>query len=590
MEALIEVYFDRVHWFILLFHRPSFTRRARQLLSHDIWSNQESKEVLVLLAMAAVGLQCVAQDPLSPIQELLRASSLSAQALVDSLLSEIHFNLLDILQDPQIESVQIFILIGTHYIYHGSPSLAWAMYGLAVRTAYALALHADLPQNGDQIASQVRRRCWNAVVVADVFATMIYGRPGSIDGAFAQPQPLQDIDDPEVSGSKAADSDGTVFHMLKFSLYEIIRRAVSKFRLLELRQPLSPTEFVLVTEAMESADASLKAWRGTLPPLFDFDNLEKSPFWLQNDPPSGRTEAEEHNVKKELLLQAAALYLTYYGAVILINRPLIQYKLSQQAMSTSDNMPLNMIPKALQSAVSAALKISRAPISHFENHYVISFAFMQLFIAGVILCIPPASLPFSNVAQDAKSGVIRIIRACGKSGRQSRIAKHSETLLTDLLKTASKREVDNALSGEETGSSAISSLATLPASGSYHDRSTLAVGGVQQSSNGVFQSIGNGHPSSHIMPFDILSSTQAHTRATLEDRNSNFLPGDSTQTFATTWNPAQNMEFHGDCTEHIDDVFGAFGQGIYNISPNMPFQVIETKTNHWSRNVQFAAR
>lgn len=81
---------------------------------------------------------------------------------------------------------------------------------------------------------------------------------------------------------------------------------------------------------------------------------------------------------------------------------------------------------------------------------------MQFFKAGVILCIPPASLPFSSIANEAKSRALRIIKSCGRSGRQSRIAKHSETLLTDLLKTSLKREVNNALSGENDGSGTMS--------------------------------------------------------------------------------------------------------------------------------------
>ncbi|KAG4438284.1 hypothetical protein IFR05_006219 [Cadophora sp. M221] len=559
MEALIEAYFDRCHWFIMVFHRPSFTLRSHELLSQDTWTIQHPKEVLAILVVAAIGLQCVAHDPLSPVQGLLRTSSLDAQVLIDSFLSEIHCNLMDILRDYQIESVQVCLLLGAHYNYHGSPSLGWTFSGLAVRTAYALALHCDIQQNDDQIATQVRHRCWNAVVVADAFATMIFGRPGSIDGAFAQIQPLLDIDDTAATGHNSSGLDGTVFHMLKFRLYEIIRRAVSQFRLLKLRQPLSPTEFALVTETMESAEASLTAWRATLPSFFDFETLENSEFWLQEKPAPGRTEAGGKNVRKELLLQAASLHLTYHGAIILINRPLIQYKSSQEAMSNSYSLPPHMISKALHSAVSALLKISRTPISHLENHYVISFAFMQFFIAGVILCIPPASLPFCSIAHEAKSGVMRIIKACAKSGGQSRIAKHSETLLTDLLKTSLKREFDNALSGEDHGSGTMSPWVTLPPNELNAGRPPLAVGHMQQSSNGMFPSNGDVHASSHTTPIDMSPVSQTHTRASPEDRNDTAPPSldEIGQPYST-----QCVDFHGDHIGHIDGIYDAFGQGI----------------------------
>lgn len=149
VEALVEVYFHRMHWFIFIFHQPSFLERAHRVLSTPTWKRQDLGDVYVTLMVAALGLRCAAQDITWLGNELLAKSSLDPQLIVEELISEIRMQLLELLDDCCIETVQTCSLLGTFYIYYGSPSLAWSMIGLSVRTAYALALHCDGPLEGD---------------------------------------------------------------------------------------------------------------------------------------------------------------------------------------------------------------------------------------------------------------------------------------------------------------------------------------------------------------------------------------------------------------------------------------------------------
>lgn len=83
---------------------------------------------------------------------------------------------------------------------------------------------------------------------------------------------------------------------------------------------------------------------------------------------------------------------------------------------------------------------------------------------------------------------------------------------------------------------------------------------MQQSSNGMFSNNGDGHPSSQSIPIDTLPQSQTHIRASLEDRsNTAILPPDEIDPTYSS----QYVDFRGDHIKHIDDVFGAFGQGIY---------------------------
>jgi hypothetical protein len=107
--------------------------------------------------VSAVGLQCVLQDPQWYGHELLRASNLDANILEEKLLTEVQHHLVSLLDDCRIETVQVCILLGTHHIYHGSPTIAWNVLGLSVRVAYALSLNFEKTNSNEpRIVEEIR--------------------------------------------------------------------------------------------------------------------------------------------------------------------------------------------------------------------------------------------------------------------------------------------------------------------------------------------------------------------------------------------------------------------------------------------------
>lgn len=451
MEALMDVYFDRLHWFIWIFHKPSFMEQARDILSAGYWRREDMSKVLVALTVAALGLKCAMQNTTPQGQRFLASVSSDPQRLMNQMIGEVRMHLLDLLDDSCIETVQVTVLLGAFYIFHGSPSLAWSMIGISVRASYALALHCDLDSD-DEVATQIRRRCWNHITVADTFASQIYGRPASLDPAFSNLLPLAEMDDTAIDmpfGEEGIqEGNGAVtaltFHWLKYKLYEIIRKTISTFRLLQLHSPMTAEDLKSLIDAVQRVDAQLEEWRKTLPPpldsgdVLDDDNSQQLSFQERFEDDGDGADPPLRRLK----LQAWLLQITYDAAIILAHRPLLEHRLSAEYRQGISKSSVASVSRSFDVSVKAALRISRTPVMQFGHEFCLAFIFVHLFTAGVILCIPPTSHPYSSTAQEAKAGVFRIIQAAKELRSRSRIAHHAEQLLSDLLKLSLHREVD----------------------------------------------------------------------------------------------------------------------------------------------------
>lgn len=451
MTSLLEAYFQHVHWFIFLFHEEEFMRSVTPLLHQSAWQSKDRGRVVIALMMATLGLQCVMYDPEWEGHVLLASSSLQAIRLRDGLIAEVRMHLLKLMDECSLESVQVPLLLGTYYIYYGSPVLAWNMLGFAVRAAYALALHCEsaspLP---DQVQSQIRLRTWNHVIVADTFTAMIYGRPASLDTAFSGFHELIELDDirlPSTISNTIHDPNltGVTFHALKYRLYEIIRTGLNLFRLMNLQNPVTPEVFCRLAEAILQIRASLETWKADLPTIYGGNtSIDESVLLSMVESGQHRPGTAEYHAYKTLILQAQSLRVTYDSAVIFINRPLLEYKVSaENREAVAEYMPV--VRASLDSCLNAALSISRISAEYHQNEFSVSFILMNYFSAGVILCLIPTIRPFSTAASEAKAGLLRIIRTSRRLQTQSQIAQHAEQLLTRLLKRSHELELNNGL-------------------------------------------------------------------------------------------------------------------------------------------------
>jgi hypothetical protein len=573
VEALLGAYFDRAHWFILLFHETSFLERAHRLLAKPFWCQEDAGSVLTILMVAAVGAQCVLDDKTWSGYQVLKRHSADSKILLDQIISEARLHLVDILEDCKIETVQFCILLGTFYIYHGSPNLAWSVLGMSSRTAYALALHRDPSPSEDRISVEVRWRCWNHVKVAETFAAMIYGRPASVSPLFSLsplpgdcedvqiPHPL--VDHPALNQMNISISMLT-FHNLKFKLYDIVCQTISSFRLLHLDEDSRRQDFGGLLQSNRHNEALLAEWRGTLPPFFEYERWQSDdPFYEVEGIPT-KLSRDLEKLKRILVLQAVTLQVLYDSTIILIHRPVLEYSLSSP--HGTPGLDSHSMSYSLDASVNAALRISRTPFSLFEKELSVSFVLMHFFIAGVILCIPPTKQPFSVRAQEAKLGVLRIIRASKTVKHRSQIARHAQQLLTELIKITIQREMASALDEEKPeGSHGGPSTAHLRlkapgAADLLGDEPDHVVHRNPHETHGLVREDGSyGFPAS-----------MDHTETFLANDNEDLdvFTRASVESYSAQDNTGNEPLFDFQMDQHFNEVFGAFGQVMFNLVPD----------------------
>ncbi|OJZ80583.1 hypothetical protein ASPFODRAFT_704873 [Aspergillus luchuensis CBS 106.47] len=445
MLTLIDAYFHRMQWFILLFVEPEFRKCAQRIIPHDQWHRRDLGACMAVLAVAAIGLQSVLLDREWPGHELLRMHSIDPQVLLDGLISEIRVHLLDLLEDCPIEAVQVPMLLSCYYVFH-KPRLAWTVLGMSVRAAYALDIQHPKLTDTDPVMDEIKTRCWNHLIVADTFTTMVYGRALSID--YAEVRQLRVVDDltipspllnlfPEMASN--SNSGRSKFHIMKAEIYRVVRETLLQFRRLRFGPMMEDKELQTVASIAQESDGNLRLWRQRVPRMFDY-NFWSSGGWEDITQALQTSDVLVKEQAETIFLQAAILQLTYDSALIHIHRALLERR-----VRTTCKPVVEAINKSLMAATTAALRISRIPVHKFQNSFAGSFVSMQQFTAGAILCLQPSLLPFSQAAFDAKAGVMRIIRASRAISYHNRIAKHIEELLTELLRVVNEREMSRAL-------------------------------------------------------------------------------------------------------------------------------------------------
>lgn len=453
IDAGIEAYFDRFHWFVRLLHEPCFMKRASSILSRTTWKQDEVCDIILVLMVATLGLKCASSDPSWQGHQILRANSVTAKFVTRALLKEVGVHFYDILTQSSIEAYQIIMLLEVCHVYFGSLKFARHMAGVPARVAHGLGLHRDVVVNMDEAAYQVGICCWNHAVVGELFTSMIYGQPSTLDPAFSRFRTLAEVDETPIPASTAAlpimtNSNPTVspltFHILKFELYEVIQGILYECGALQLQDTLSLQDLGALIRAVESAEARLERWRNKLPAVFDPLHWRGPEPWTTLQAEDPHCTPEDRSCRRKLALQGIALQVLHDSAIILAHRPLLQCRVSVSGDEDS-SIQLPQAPDSLKTSAEAALRISRRAVGQFSHQLALSFVFMHLFTAGVILCVPPINQPYSVLASESKAGVLRIISASRAMRSTNSIARHTDQVLTKLYSKTIQREMDSAL-------------------------------------------------------------------------------------------------------------------------------------------------
>ncbi|KAF5005029.1 hypothetical protein FDECE_8500 [Fusarium decemcellulare] len=459
---LVENYFDRIHWFTLLFHQRDFRDKFQNLYGPGPRpSNQLAPTtsrvgyVAVLLAVFATSLQYTNDQQ----KQLLATHGIESQSLKEKILTGLKLRFLDIISIGSLEVVQMCILLGSYYLYHGEPEMAWPLCGSGLRIAQALNLHRRMP-GGDpddhaiQRSIEERKRAWWAIDEIETFCSMLYGFPVSISDSDCDVAPLNPYD--EYSGSMSEEQYATQPNLLFFKCAMSKLSAIVKSALVDLygtgngrgqQDGNQASRLKCLIDQVASLNSRLKDWNQGLAMKLKYSEMATEAAAANqaaDSPGLSKVNFEEHLFK----LQALSLKLAYENARILIHRPLLSFRVLRPYSDAQQKpgSPSDPFQRAMHTCRDAALQISQvgstAYLREVSETYAIAFVSLHLLTAGVTLCISINLDPLSLKSYESRMGIRRLMQIQTLLKDKSIIAAQGLDITKKLMSLVMAKEVD----------------------------------------------------------------------------------------------------------------------------------------------------
>ncbi|KAF5561824.1 hypothetical protein FPHYL_5955 [Fusarium phyllophilum] len=331
---LFDNYFDRIHWFILVFHQDDFRRRFQDFYNHSTISSGPDAPstgigfLAVLLAVFATSLQHIGTQ-----ESKLKSHNVDPKELEDRILASLKSRFLDIISKGSLEAVQFCVLLASYYLYHGEPGLAWPLSGSGLRIAQALNLHRKMTteDHSDQVFNQQtqdRKRAWWAVYEIDTFCSMLYGFPLGFSDSDCNVEALDPYDEYSGSIKQLRQTRGQSLLFYKCSMSRL--SAIVKSALVELYgtrhgDRKRKGDIKGLFNKVAALDRRLQEWQRSLDPKLSFVSHDSmSEVKVSNDRERAGQAFEDYLFR----LQALSLKLAYENAKILVHRPLLSFKVT----------------------------------------------------------------------------------------------------------------------------------------------------------------------------------------------------------------------------------------------------------------------
>ncbi|KAK6837074.1 hypothetical protein RU639_001642 [Aspergillus parasiticus] len=474
---LVDTYFDRVHWFMLIFHQDDFRRRWPKLYrlpnSQTSNSSQNLGFISTFLMVIAIGLQYVGDHR----RQLLATYGIDPDKLKERIFSAVRTRLLDIVSVGSLEVVEMCVLLGTYYLYHGAPRLAWPVCGCGLRIAQALGLHrkrSSSPQQSLQKSTAARKqneakkRGWWAIYEIETFCSMTYGYPLSIKDSDCDVEPLDPTFNSPIGQSPSSfdeplTGEATLlsykYFMSKLSV--ITKDALSELYNIRLdsaegsRLHHSTLDPSYAIHRVRTIDMKLRRWHAEVPSRLRWDNITaadasySSPQAVDRDIGASGPVFENHIYQ----LQALTLKLAYENAKILVHRPLLSYKIVSQSSNSesrdyTEPTPDSMSPfrSSLQTCRAAAMSMagiaSNPIVDLISETYAAAFVSINTFTAGVTLGILSSIDPLGPQSRDTKIGMHRLMGIQEKLKDRSALAAQGLEILQRLARLMMEKELN----------------------------------------------------------------------------------------------------------------------------------------------------
>jgi hypothetical protein len=476
-NLLVDTYFDRIHWFMLIFHQDDFRQTWQQM--YDLPREQlieccpNPGFISTFLVVIAIALHYVGKHR----ENLLKAHGVSPVDLEERILSTTRAKILDIVSLGSLEAVQTCVLLGTYYLYHGNPELAWPVCGCGLRIAQALNLHRKLPQTGSMTPenhrqNETRKRCWWAIYEIETFCSMSYGYPHSIKDSDCDVEFL-DPSAKSVTGHSPTPFDATrqcpatllSYKYLMSKLSVIINDILTDLYGLgslkgKSQQSKSggPSGLQNLVRRVSNLDTRLQKWSAEIPDVLQLSDAETTTYTsmdeMDQDIGASGPRFEAHIYQ----LQALALKLAYENARILVHRPLLAYKsitTAETQIEDTNILTRDTVNLSLQICRDAALATSNIEstlvFSLAADTYAVAFIGMHTFTAGVMLCVLISIEPLGPQCHESKMGLRRLIRMQSllKSRSHSSLTTQGLEMLEKVTKLVMEKELREMLNSSE---------------------------------------------------------------------------------------------------------------------------------------------
>ncbi|RJE22616.1 hypothetical protein PHISCL_05039 [Aspergillus sclerotialis] len=381
LDSLIGQFFNSVNWFMMVFHEEHFRRRYESLIVSTQGEPANNNFLWLVMLVLGIGAYYSSLGARSGHEES------SLRQFSEDLFVQVEHRFCRIIGSPNIEAVQICILLGSFRLFNGRPTAGLGILGSGVKVAQVIGLHRESMWKGiSDVNRELRRRTWWALEIFDKYAAIAFGRPCTIDESNCSIAPPVDL---RLAGQLDSDQSALLeYHKRKFELYRLMGPFLGRRNQADR------------LETVRNLHDQLRDWERRLP-----SSLRLQSF--KDDVPSERPPLRQ--------LQALALQLTYDNLQIILHRS-VAFGDSCDTMHYSD-APAHMQGSSFhrEQLLQAALRTSE--LGHY-NHllqacrktHAAMHVGICLFTAGVVLCAICLSQPLSIISQRAKTGIMAILR------------------------------------------------------------------------------------------------------------------------------------------------------------------------------------
>ncbi|PYI01166.1 hypothetical protein BO78DRAFT_411694 [Aspergillus sclerotiicarbonarius CBS 121057] len=422
-DFLVEAYRTSVHWFMMLFHQPTFEKEYTRIMDRQSIEPRQLGTAVLILMVFTMGARYTAEC--DGREERDRHGDL--QALQKDLLGHIQHHLFDVFDLGGVESIQICVLLSTFYLCNGRPNLAFPILGAGVRSAQALGLHNEsLWVSADEITHEVRRRAWWALLMLDRFASITYGRPLSIldsDHNVNMPGNMDDLlaSHPLLNSFEGTDGQAPT----QFELYSITSPIIGHIYRLRSCNPQA------VAQEAAEINTLLAKWFDKLPPELRLERMA------------------DLNTSHLPKADALTLQLAYDNIQITLHRPFLRY--NHCLIRSLDPLPSDVRSTSFEQCRHCARRTCNilpryeSVLRFARTTHAVAYIAIQNFTAGVTLGMVALANPGSEQSQDAKRGVANSIALQKMLAGSSIVPLQTIKVLEHLFRLIFTREMDSML-------------------------------------------------------------------------------------------------------------------------------------------------